>query len=141
MGIISFNHRLHQLAEAAPDAVAVTCGNESITRAALVAAGGDLAVHLHDHGVRQGHMVTIAAPNSIDWFIAYVAAWRLGAVPQPISSRLPAREVDAIMELADPSAVIGVPEGSIEGRLCIPLGFRAPAVDSSHLPDLVSPAW
>ncbi len=141
MGIVSFSHRLQQLAEEHPDRPAVTCGGDTITRAELWAAGGDLAVHLHGLGVRQGDMVTIAVPNSIDWFIAYLAAWRLGAIPQPISSRLPAREVEAIMELADPSAVVGVPEGSIEGRACIPLGFRAPAADSSHLPDLVSPAW
>ncbi len=80
-------------------------------------------------------------PNSIDWFVAYVAAWRLGATPQPISWRLPQREFDAIMELADPSAVIGVPEGSVEGRVCVPYGFRAPTEDAGDLPDLVSPAW
>ena len=93
MGIVSFSHRLQQLAEEHPDRPAVTCGGDTITRAELWAAGGDLAVHLHGLGVRQGDMVTIAVPNSIDWFIAYLAAWRLGAIPQPISSRLPAREV------------------------------------------------
>jgi bile acid-coenzyme A ligase len=141
MALISFSRRLHDLAAAQPDRPAVTCGADSITRAALVQAGDDLAVHLHEHGVREGDMVTIAVPNSIDWFIAYLAAWRLGAVPQPISSRLPQREVESIMELADPSAVVGVEEGSIAGRWCIPYGFRAPHVDASHLPDVVSRAW
>lgn len=103
--------------------------------------GDNLAMHLHAQGVKAGDMVTIAVPNSIDWFVAYLAAWRLGAIPQPISSRLPQREFEAIMELANPSAVVGEPEGSIEGRWCVPLGFVAPAVDASHLPDLVSPAW
>ena len=57
---------------------------------------------LRDLGVGQDDMVTIALPNSVDWFVAFAAAWRLGAIPQPISSRLPPREIDAIIELADP---------------------------------------
>jgi bile acid-coenzyme A ligase len=138
MALISFSRRLHDLAEAQPDRPAVTCGADTITRAALVQAGDDLAVYLRERGVGEGDMVTIAVPNSIDWFIAYLAAWRLGAVPQPISARLPQREVDSIMELADPSAVVGV---EVAGRLCIPYGFRAPHADASHLPDLVSRAW
>lgn len=141
MALISFSRRLYDLAEAQPDRPAITCGADTVTRAELVQLGDDLAVYLHEHGVRQGDMVTIAVPNSIDWFIAYLATWRLGAIPQPISWRLPPREFDAIMELANPSAVIGVAEGSIEGRCCVPLGFRAPRADASHLPDLVSPAW
>ncbi len=141
MGIISFNQRLRNLADAAPDQPAITCARQTVTRRELQTAGENLAVHLHAHGVREGDMVTIAVPNSIDWFIAYVATWRLGAIPQPISWRLPQREFDAIMELANPSAVVGVPEGSIEGRCCVPMGFRAPEADASDLPEAISPAW
>lgn len=141
MALISFSRRLYDLAVAQPDRAAITCGADTVTRAELVQLGDDLAVYLHEHGVRQGDMVTIAVPNSIDWFIAYLATWRLGAIPQPISWRLPSREFEAIMELANPSAVIGVAEGLLAGRCCVPLGFRAPRADASNLPDLVSPAW
>ena len=141
MAVISFSRRLRDLAETRPDRAAVTCGSETISRSELVERGDDLAVYLSEHGVREGDMVTIAVPNSIDWFVAYLAAWRLGAIPQPISWRLPQREFEAILELANSSAVIGVEEGSIEGRCCVPLGFRAPPADASHLPDLISPAW
>ena len=141
MALISFSRRLHDLAQVAPDAPAVTCGNESLTRAQLVTAGGDLAVHLQGLGVQQGDMVTVAVPNSVDWFIAYLAIWRLGATPQPISARLPQREVDALLELANPSAVVGLEDHAVGGRPHVPLGFRAPHADARHLPDLVSPAW
>jgi len=141
MAVVSFSRRLRDLAEAQPDRVAVTCGGETVSRRELVVRGDDLAVYLSEHGVREGDMVTIAVPNSIDWFVAYLAAWRLGAVPQPISWRLPLREFEAILELANPSAVVGAEEGSIEGRCCVPFGFRAPPADASHLPDVVSPAW
>lgn len=139
--MISFLDRLEELAAAAPDAPAITCGEHSLTRAELMRLGSDLAVHLADAGTAEGDMVTVAVPNSVDFFIAYVAAWRLGATPQPISSRLPRPEMDAIIELANPSAVIGVDEGEYAGRTCLPLGFRAPHRDASHLPKVVSKAW
>ena len=139
--MISFIQRLEDLADDDPGAVAITCGNDSITRRELLDRGYSLAVHLHESGTREGDMVTVAVPNSIDFFVAYVAAWRLGATPQPISARLPQREQDAIIELADPSAVVGVEPGSYEGRTCIPFGFRAPQRDASHLPYVVSAAW
>ena len=141
MAVISFSRRLHELAEAQPDAPSLTVGDTTLSRAELVRRGDDLAVHFAAHGVGLGDMVTVAVPNSVDWFVAYLAIWRLGAIPQPISWRLPPREFDAIMELADPKAVVGVAEGSVPGRLCIPAGFVAPPADASHLPDAVSPAW
>ena len=143
MAMIPFTRRLRNLAAADPDRVAVTCAHESLTRAELLRRGIDLAVWLRERGVVERDMVTVAAPNSLDWFVAYVAIWLLGAVPQPISSRLPQREIDAIMDLANPSAVIGVPEGSIDGRLCVPMGFRAPHAGAAgdDLPEVVSYAW
>ena len=139
--MISFIQRLEDLAAESPDAVAFTCAGDSITRAEIVRQGYNLAVHLAAHGTKEGDLVTVAVPNSIDFFIAYVAIWRLGATPQPISSRLPQREQDAIIELAGSSAVIGVEPGSYEGRTCIPYGFRAPDADASHLPYVTSKAW
>ena len=139
--MISFLDRLEELASASPDAPAVTCDGESVTRSELLQLGGDLAVYLSEHGTQQGDMVTVAVPNSIDFFIAYVAAWRLGATPQPISARLPRREQEAIIELANSSAVIGVEDGKYPGRTCLPTGFRAPRRDSSHLPHVISQAW
>lgn len=141
MAFISFSRRLHELAAAQPDRVAVTCANESLTRAELVRAGDDMAVHLQGLGVREGDMVTVAVPNSLDWFIAYLAIWKLGAIPQPISARLPQREVDALLDLAQPSAVFGLEGDAVGGRPHVPYGLRAPSADASHLPDLVSRAW
>lgn len=139
--MISFVNQLRRLAAERPDFVAVTCQGESVTRAELLERGGDLAVHLQGLGVRTGDLVTVALPNSIDWFVSYVAIWLLGATPQPVSSRLPQRELEALIELAGPPVVIGAPDGTVEGRHAIPVGFRAPRADASGLPDVVSPAW
>jgi bile acid-coenzyme A ligase len=139
--MISFIQRLEELTSEAPFAPAVTCAGDTISRFDLLKAGYNLAVYLHDNGTREGDMVTVAVPNSIDWFIAYIAAWRLGATPQPISSRLPQRELEAIIELANPSAIVGVEFASVAGRVCVPTGFRAPDADASHLPYVISQAW
>ena len=139
--MISFVNRLRELAAEAPDAVAITCQGESITRSELLSRGGDLAVHLQALGVKHGDLVTNALPNSIDWFVTYVAVWMLGATPQPVSSRLPQRELEALIELANPPVVIGVADGAVTDRPTIPVGFRAPHADASGLPDVVSPAW
>ena len=139
--MVSFVNRLRDLAAEAPDSVAITCGDESITRADLVRRGGDLALHLRGLGVGHGDLVTVAVPNSIEWFVSYVGIWMLGATPQPVSSRLPQRELEAIIDLADPPVVIGVEDGAVSGRRGIPVGFVAPPGDASVLPDVVSPAW
>lgn len=143
MAIISFSTRLDQLAAAEPDRPAVTCGDLTVSRAELVGRGDDLAVVLRDHGVGLGDMVTIALPNSVDWFVAYLACWRLGAVPQPVSWRLPAPELHAILDLARPKVVIGLtsvttPDG---GPMHLPTGFRAPSASGATFDDVMSPAW
>ena len=139
--MISFLDRLEDLAAQQPDAPAVTCQDVTVTRAQLLTLGNNLALYLAEHGTKEGDMVTVAVPNSIDFFIAYVAAWRLGATPQPISSRLPQRELDALIELANPSAIVGVGQGEYPGRTGVPFGFRAPDGDASHLPRVISAAW
>jgi bile acid-coenzyme A ligase len=142
MGTISFSRRLTALAHADPDRPAITCGQDQLTRAQLESAANRLARDLADGGVGLGDMVTIALPNSTDWYVAVAACWKVGAVPQPVSARLPERELRAIIELADPSAVIGVPAGLVPGRRALPAGYKPNAdVRDDPLPDVTSPAW
>ncbi|MCB0999187.1 MAG: AMP-binding protein [Acidimicrobiales bacterium] len=142
MATISYIEQLRRLAAAHPERRAVTCGDEAVTYPELVDRIDDLAWDLRERGVEAGRMVTIALPNSVEWFVAFAAAWRLGATPQPVSSRLPQREIDAIVELADPPIVIGVPDGSVPGRLTLPIGYRAPARPAgAALADVVSREW
>lgn len=142
MTSVSFSRRITDLATADPDRPAITCGDRSLTRAELESAANRLARDLAAGGVTRGDLVTIALPNSVDWFVAFAAAWKLGAIPQPVSARLPERELAAIVELANPTAVIGVDHGVFPGRRCLPVGYRPdPDVDDAPLPDVESPAW
>ena len=142
MTTVSFATRLTDLARESPDRPAVTCGDVRLTRAELDAAANRLARDLAGGGAGVGDMVTVGLPNSVDWFVAFAAAWKIGATPQPVSSRLPRPELEAIVELAKPAAVIGVEEGAFEGVRCLPAGYRPPDdLDDGPLPDVVSPAW
>jgi bile acid-coenzyme A ligase len=143
MAIVSFSRRLADLAAADSSRAAITCGEHSVTRAELEAAADALARQLLEDGVKHGEMVTIALPNSIDWFVAVVATWKIGATPQPVSSRLPARELAAIVDLADPRVILGTEPDSFADRICRPLGYVAPMVasDVKPLPDAISLAW
>ena len=142
MVMVSFSRRLTDLAQAAPDRIALTCGTEQVTRAEFDSRANRLARDLASRGVGVGDMVTIALPNSVEWFVAVAAAWKIGAVPQPVSARLPDRELAAIVELADPKVVFGVEPDTFADRTCLPSGYVAPGdIDDRPLPDAVSPAW
>src|SRR4051794_9908926 len=142
MPTVSYAEHLTNLANADPHRPAITCGDESVTRSEFDASANRLARDFARRGVATGDMVTIALPNSVAWFVAVAACWKLGAIPQPVSSRLPARELDAIVELADPRIVVGVEPGTFADRVCLPAAYDPPAdLDSSPLPDAVSPAW
>ena len=147
MPTISFARRLGDLAAARPDAPAVTCGDDRLSRGDLDRGADLLARRLDDLGVAGGSMVTIALPNSTGFVAAVVACWMLGATPQPVSSRLPTRELEAIVALADPPVVLGVAPGTLPGRACLTAADVAAiiggpaAVYVEPLPDAVSPAW
>jgi len=142
MALVSYARRITELAAAAPDRPAITCGDEQVTRQEFDSRANRLARDLAAGGVALGDMVTIALPNSIAWFVAVAAAWKIGAIPQPVSAKLPGREMEAIVELANPTAIFGVDADAFPGRRCLPIGYAPPAdIDDSPLDDVVSPAW
>ena len=142
MALVSFAKRLSDLAEANPDFPAVTCAGRTVSRAELERLGNRFARDLQSRGVGVGDFVTVALPNSVDWFIAYVGCWKIGAVPQPVSAKLPARELAEIVALAESKVVVGAEPGSLPDTICLPVGYEPPAdLDDSPLPDAVSPAW
>jgi bile acid-coenzyme A ligase len=110
-----------------------------LTRAEFVDRVERLAGLFAARGVTEGSTVTIGLPNSTGLVESLFAAWALGAVPQPISHRLPPLERAAIVDLASPSLVVGVPVSEAGGRPTLesvprqlPLGSFTPGV---------SPVW
>jgi hypothetical protein len=81
--------RLRELTATAPDAPAVTDYHSTVIRRELDVRTNRLARWFAVLGVRAGDHVSIALPNGIRHIECSVAAWKLGAVPQPLSHRLP----------------------------------------------------
>lgn len=140
--LISFAAQLRSLSAQRPEAPAVTCGGATLSRSELDRRSDLLAVELRRLGVGMGDMVTMALPNSLEWFISVVALWKLGAIPQPVSARLPRRELEAVVALADPVLVLGVDPEVLPDRICLPIGYQPPELgEPVHLDDVISPAW
>jgi bile acid-coenzyme A ligase len=101
MTLLSYSRAIADNASRQPDRIAITCGEQRITWAEFESRTNRLARAYAAMGVTKNSFVTIGLPNSIEFYEACVAAWKLGATPQPISYRLPDRERQAIVELAD----------------------------------------
>ena len=132
--------QMSQLAAAAPDVPAVTHNGSTITRGELESVTNRLARAYAELGVKQGDCVTIALPNSIEWVQAVVAVWKLGAVPQPLSARLPDAEYVDLLDLTPRSLLVGRPDP--RGKVHSVAGdFEPPtALSDAPLPEAVSPS-
>ncbi len=136
--------RLSQLATEHPEAPAVTCGDITLSRGELESRADALARDLIARGVKQGDYVSIVLPNGLEHPIATAAAWKVGAVPQPLSPKLAVRELAEIVALTRPSIVIGTTDTDIVGSTpTLPAGYEPTPVpnDAEPLPDVVSPSW
>jgi bile acid-coenzyme A ligase len=126
------------LAAESPERLAAICGRDSITRLGIERRSNRLARAYQQLGVRPETRVTIALPNSLEFLVSCLAAWKLGASPQPISARLPAKEREAIVALSEPSLVVGVAPGEYPEFASVPAGFEPDAaLSEAALPDIV----
>jgi bile acid-coenzyme A ligase len=139
MALISYAQHLANHAARDPEHLAVTDEQRTLTRGELEQLANRMAREFAARGVGTGDFVTIALPNSVAFIATIVACWKLGATPQPVSSRLPTRELDEIVALADPKLIVGADANDHPERACLPLGW-APAgdVDDGPLPDAVA---
>lgn len=96
-----------RLAAEAPDEPALTFQGQTVTRAELERRSNLLARAFLKLGVQRDSFVTISLPNGFEFVEATLATWKAGATPQPVSSRLPARERAALLDLAKPSLAVG----------------------------------
>jgi bile acid-coenzyme A ligase len=152
--------QISALAEIAPDEPAVSCAGITITRAELDSSTNRLARAYAERGVGLGDYVTIALPNSVEWVQAAVACWKLGAVPQPLSPRLPDAEFEGLLDLRPRALLVGREDprrgdrkrgeagrsGSPTERHRVipnvPAGFVPdPGLSDGPLPEAVSPCW
>ena len=140
MTAVPYGRRATDLAAAAPDAPAFVFEERVLTRRALESSANRLAREFARRGVTAGSLVSLILPNGLEWLVSCLAVWKLGAVPNPLSSRLPRRERDAIIDRADPALVVGLDAVEVEARPSVPAGFAPdPALSDAPLPDVTPP--
>jgi bile acid-coenzyme A ligase len=125
-----------------PTRPAVTYNDVTVTFAELDASSNQKARQLAGLGVNEGDVVTLAVPNGLEFFETVFAVWKLGATPNNVSSKLPAAELRAIVELAKPRLIIGEENARVKGWDFLAVGDR-PSKDlsSAPLPSRISPRW
>jgi bile acid-coenzyme A ligase len=138
MATMSYGRAMGWLAERDPDGVAVVFGDATVTRVELERRSNRLARAYAKLGVGEGDLVTIALPNCIEFYEASLAIWKLGATPQPVSSRLPEKERRTIVDLASPALLVGAGAGEYGDCPTLPRGFVPDgALSAAPLPDVV----
>lgn len=138
--VLPIGTQFTRLAAQDPEHPAVTCDGRTLTRAQLESCANRLARAYAELGVQQGDYVTIALPNSIEWVAATLAVWKLGAIPQPLSPRLPDAEYAALLELRPRALLVGRPDprGLVTS---VPGDYEpGPEVSDAPLPEAVSPS-
>lgn len=141
MHTVSFPLALRQNALRNPDALALVCGDRELSWTQLDRRSNRLARDYAARGVGHGDFVTIALANGPEFVLATFAAWKLGAVPQPISWRLPERERAAILAQAKPALVVAEEMGASGGHPWAPARpSQGEGFSDAALPDAVSPA-
>ncbi|MFE4455785.1 AMP-binding protein [Nocardia tengchongensis] len=146
MSIPTIGDQLTALAAQSPTRPAITCGDDTVTRAELESRANRLARNYDALGVRQGDFVSIGLPNGIEFFEACFAVWKLGAIPQPVPAGIAPHELTQILDLASPTLLVGFPDNTTaalpSGIPTVARGFQPdPTLADTPLPSRVSPAW
>ncbi len=123
------------------DAWAIKSGEETRSWNELHRHTNRIARSLLARGVKHGDLLTIALPNGLGFIEACYAAWKIGAIPQPVSWRLPLIEMKAIADLAQSPVVIGEAELDIGRPVISTADLLAQSDDEGDLPNAISPSW
>lgn len=142
MAMMSISRIISKRAEEQPQRPCLTHEGRTLTRKEFDLRTNRLARAYQQLGVKHNDLITVAHPNSIEFIEACFAIWKLGAIPQPVSHRLPKIELEAIVELADTPLVVGADPVLLENRQVLPIGYEPdPQLSDAPLPDIVAKHW
>jgi bile acid-coenzyme A ligase len=110
--MIGYGQRITDLARENPMRIAlVIANNDSITEISiseLERRGNQLARYYHGRGIKQGDIVSIPLPNSVELIAAMLGAWKIGAIPNPLSSSMPPDELKHVIDCAQSAFVVSM---------------------------------
>jgi bile acid-coenzyme A ligase len=136
----SFGEVLRAHAAARGDEPAISYPGETLTWAELDERSAARARRLIELGVEPDDFVAIALSNGAEHHVSSFGAWRAGATPCILPTKLPGRELAQIVEVASPRVLIRNGGDPVEDVTQIAPGADADA--SADLPpDLAAAHW
>ena len=113
-----------------PDKIALVCSDERLSYHELVARIGRVASGLRALGLGAGDRIVVFLPNGIPVVELFYAAFSLGAIVVPVTTRLTAHEVAHICADSRPAALAFEGDGSAIGSTPgLPPGVARIALD------------
>ena len=97
----TLHHRFERQAATTPDALAVRCGDRTLTYAELNAAANRLAWRLREHGVGPEVPVALCLDRSVDMLVAMLGVLKAGGAYVPIDPGYPAERRRLLAETTD----------------------------------------
>lgn len=134
----TFHEQFAFLAETRGDVDALVDATGTVTFAELDAHTNRLARLFQDRGVAHGDFVLISTPVGSLMMQAAIAAWKVGAVPMPVSDRLVQSELDAIIEVGAPALAVDTTDRTMDVPR-ITHTDEAQRFSADPLPAVVSP--
>ena len=139
-GWISLGAALTHQASRDPDRPALTMGDSALTRLEVDQEANRLAHDLAARGVGQDSRVAVVLPTGPRHQITCFAAWKLGATVIPLPARMAEGELRHLVSEANPTIVIGVEPGRVDGVDALPSEFRPDgSLDDGPLPEVPDP--
>src|ERR1700679_4370143 len=97
---------LEAAAEVHGDVEAYVEPGARITFAEWIGRARTVAAQFADFGVGKGDVVTLWLPSGVDYATCYAAAAMIGAITTGLNPRLGPREIEAILQQADPALIV-----------------------------------
>jgi len=123
---------------------ALRYGDEVLTWGELERHSTRRAHALIGTGVGVGDLVTLAVPNGVQFYEWMFALWKIGAMPHVVSWRLPAHELNAILEVAQPRVLIAA-DANLRAATALaealPMEFGRHHANEAALPFVMSNPW
>lgn len=109
----TFNEQFAHLADTGGDIDAIVDANGALTFADLEVSTNQLARLFQEYDVVAGDYVLISTPMCSLLLQSAIAAWKIGAVPMPVSDRMVQSELDAIIELGRPRIAVDTTDRTV----------------------------
>ncbi len=113
-----YHHLFEQQAEKTPNAIAILDKDESITYGDLSRRSNQLAQHLQHIGVQKGAFIGYFGERNMEWAIAMLAIFKIGAVYIPLDPKYPEDRLKYMVEHAEMSALITYDR--LQHRIAVP---------------------